>query len=617
MYVATFYSYKGGVGRTMALANVAYLLAAAGKRVLVVDFDLEAPGLTSYAAFRSGDDRQGLVEYVSEYLDTDVAPDVSEYIYECELNGHKIWLMPAGRYTQASYAGSYSSINWQVLYGERDGFLLFEDMKQQWSLYDGHGFDYVLIDSRTGHTDIGGICTRQLPDAVVIMFVPTPQNIEGLRPIVRAISKETVPVRRDKVKIHFCPSNVPDLDDQESILKGLLDAAATELGYKETAAVIQHYSALELLQQPIFASTNPKSRLARQYETLRTSIVAANLFDREGALLALDRLSASFQFARKANDQKAFDAINAEAALIRTKFPKDSEIAWGLAELANEMVRPEDELVSLEVVLESDSGSSAARLRRANVRATMDDRAGAVEDLRELLSKHRATFFETKPAVELLKVLDATGWRQAAIAGVNNRNMDEFSKAGLLQALLDERANAGEVVKLAREALSREKNGAMLQAAYALSLIADAQYAEAMEVLAPDREALISKGSISNVFNYAVAEWGLKKRPPVDLFLKVLDLRSHWRNSIDANMLQCFSLCLAGLGRYAEALEDARAAKLKAESVSPIFDCWRYLTVPTSVMLADLDQMISIYVAGGPINPPGQDGFAGSNPTTH
>ncbi|HLM42734.1 MAG TPA: AAA family ATPase, partial [Myxococcaceae bacterium] len=46
--IISFYSYKGGVGRSMALANVATLLAHRGRRVLVVDFDLEAPGLHRY-----------------------------------------------------------------------------------------------------------------------------------------------------------------------------------------------------------------------------------------------------------------------------------------------------------------------------------------------------------------------------------------------------------------------------------------------------------------------------------------------------------------------------------------------------------------------------------------
>ena len=50
--IITFYSYKGGTGRSMALANVAYLLAtdiAYGKnKVLMIDWDLEAPGLHRY-----------------------------------------------------------------------------------------------------------------------------------------------------------------------------------------------------------------------------------------------------------------------------------------------------------------------------------------------------------------------------------------------------------------------------------------------------------------------------------------------------------------------------------------------------------------------------------------
>ena len=46
--VITFYSYKGGTGRTMTLANVAWILAAGGHRVLAVDWDLEAPGLHKF-----------------------------------------------------------------------------------------------------------------------------------------------------------------------------------------------------------------------------------------------------------------------------------------------------------------------------------------------------------------------------------------------------------------------------------------------------------------------------------------------------------------------------------------------------------------------------------------
>ena len=65
--VCTFYSYKGGVGRSMALANVAALLARWGQRVLVIDWDLEAPGLERFFGARvygSRRDVPGLVDLI-------------------------------------------------------------------------------------------------------------------------------------------------------------------------------------------------------------------------------------------------------------------------------------------------------------------------------------------------------------------------------------------------------------------------------------------------------------------------------------------------------------------------------------------------------------------------
>src|SRR5882724_4924556 len=47
-HITTFYSYKGGTGRSMALANFAWIMAASGKHVLAMDWDLEAPGLHRY-----------------------------------------------------------------------------------------------------------------------------------------------------------------------------------------------------------------------------------------------------------------------------------------------------------------------------------------------------------------------------------------------------------------------------------------------------------------------------------------------------------------------------------------------------------------------------------------
>ncbi len=67
--IVTFYSYQGGVGRSMALANVAVLLARHGLRVLTVDWDLEAPGIeTCFTSFEVTAERPGLLKMLMECL---------------------------------------------------------------------------------------------------------------------------------------------------------------------------------------------------------------------------------------------------------------------------------------------------------------------------------------------------------------------------------------------------------------------------------------------------------------------------------------------------------------------------------------------------------------------
>ena len=68
--IVTFYSFKGGTGRTMALANVAWILAANGERVLIADWDLESPGLHRF--FKPFMDpgvaqRPGVVDFIRKY----------------------------------------------------------------------------------------------------------------------------------------------------------------------------------------------------------------------------------------------------------------------------------------------------------------------------------------------------------------------------------------------------------------------------------------------------------------------------------------------------------------------------------------------------------------------
>lgn len=79
----TFYSYKGGVGRSLALANIACLMAEDEEhpqRVLVWDFDLEAPGL--YKLFPPKEPQNyGFVDLAYKYATTKEMPNINDYIY--------------------------------------------------------------------------------------------------------------------------------------------------------------------------------------------------------------------------------------------------------------------------------------------------------------------------------------------------------------------------------------------------------------------------------------------------------------------------------------------------------------------------------------------------------
>jgi cellulose biosynthesis protein BcsQ len=217
--IVTFYSYKGGTGRSMALANVGVILARGvlpkEKPVLMIDWDLEAPGLYKYfldderlsslwAKPRSG----GLIELLTEVanLYNELAPgaklpeaaawtDESVRVFEsvmkrCPTEQYRypvgptgLMLLPSGRMLpgrDTEYAAKIRGFRWEEFYHQYGSFFTLwrEQLMDQ--------YQFVLIDSRTGLTDTGGICTRVMPGVVVAVFAPNEQNLEGLTGVIRA-----------------------------------------------------------------------------------------------------------------------------------------------------------------------------------------------------------------------------------------------------------------------------------------------------------------------------------------------------------------------------------------------------------------------------------------------
>jgi Tfp pilus assembly protein PilF/MinD-like ATPase involved in chromosome partitioning or flagellar assembly len=269
----TFYSFKGGVGRSMALINTAGILAERGFRVLVMDLDLEAPGL-SYLNPSAPDEssqqdtlkpdlQPGFVDLLSDAKargkDGDLfALPVEELkkIYTKPYNlpegirdpkNSSLHIMPAGKF-DADYAARFNDLNLRELYEDGLGEPLIRAFKKKFA---GAGvFDYVLVDSRTGFSDEAGICTRDLADHLMILSGLNRQNVVGTCAFLKALRQAS---NGGKTTFDIILSPVPNgedklVDDRE---KAATEAFADAWGeVKEIRLHIPYHPQLALTEAP-------------------------------------------------------------------------------------------------------------------------------------------------------------------------------------------------------------------------------------------------------------------------------------------------------------------------------------------------------------------------------
>jgi len=258
--ILTFYSYKGGVGRSMGLANVATLLAKWKRKVLVIDWDLEAPGIEGY--FEKQTDLStvrlntpGVVDLIesvksNETLDwrrclmsVKIRTDASS-VFDSEVK-----LISAGK-SDEHYIHRMQHINWEDLFNSHDLGHRLEELRIAWK----EEFDYILIDSRTGITDIGGVCTIHLPDVLVIWFTTNKTNVQGAKYVAEQakIAHDQLPFDRNPLLVLPVPSRDESRTEVERATEWQKRFADTFGGfYKEwLPKEIQPAEAVEILRVP-------------------------------------------------------------------------------------------------------------------------------------------------------------------------------------------------------------------------------------------------------------------------------------------------------------------------------------------------------------------------------
>ena len=591
MYITTFYSFKGGVGRTMALVNTAVTLALRGRRVLVVDFDVEAPGLDTFDVLRPRDEVPGLINFVAEYLRSGEAPDVADYIGDCPDIGQvggKLWIMPSGR--SDTYAATLGQIDWVDLYERRDGYVLFEDLRKQWS--NALKPDYVLIDSRTGHTDSSGICTRQLPDSVVILFFPNEQNLRGLTQIVRDIRAEAEEPRIRNIALHFVMSNVPDLDDEDLILKDKISAFKQQLGFRHDPMVVHRYDSLSLLNQVVFSKDRPRSRLAHEYGNIVREITTRNWNDRDGALEYIQRAGER----RRWLEDDSILTRDERLAKIEQGHRDDGEVLFRLAELREADRQSESAAQLINQAIHGGYDRPEAHLKRSRFRADNGELDGAVEDAwRVMESSHIAPPMVREAAGILARLGKLEPERLLKSNAVTS--LDSNGKFWLARTFNRSRDDLSIAVALWEPivALSDLRPGMRSRSRHflGLSYMGLGQCAEAANLF---REANcdVANMEIIKAFNYGMARWGMDRMIDREIFERVVEIdQSGEVNEETANYLQCMAIAFWATGETDMALDCASRSRrlLAADQRRSEFSCWRYLQVSFSTFEGDLDEI--------------------------
>lgn len=624
MHVTSFYSFKGGVGRTMALANVGVELAQTGRRVLLVDFDLEAPGLDTFDCLKASEDTLGVVDFVNKYLATGEVPDVQEFVDTCPdigKDGGELMLMSAGTRSM-DYSQSFRMIDWADLYENHDGFLLFEDLKAQWD--DALRPDYVLIDSRTGHTDIAGICTRQLPDSVVILFIPNEQNLIGLKTVVEDIESE----EGREILLHFVASNVPDLDDEDQVLQRQLEAFRDGIGsFGDEPLIVHRYNNLALLNQVVFTKERPRTRLSAEYRQVVNEILKGNLKDREGALAYLesaDGLLALDLVLRSVLDNPSNTGVEEKLAEIEHFHGWDTDVLYQLAMMRQEAGQVEQAEALFARIIECDDEQTDARVRLERARALRylgrNEQANKeavmalwtkgldIQQIRHVLRFLVPSQFEqalVSPAIATLSSADRIQLAREVLS------YESTSFGVIAHQLLKPFINDEKLIEQARleHEVSQAKNevGAELSLAYDalfLAYMASRDFDHAVSFLSSTGMRI---DSFLDAFNYAMALWGAKGEPDAQAFSKATALHESpdeltW--STDPEHLQCISLAYWAIQEPAKAMEYARQAQGANNPNALTFSYWRYREVSEAGFQADIEEMIQFYEGNDSIVPP-------------
>jgi len=188
--VIAFYSFKGGVGRTTALASFAIQRARMGETVVVIDLDLDAPGVGTLldSGLPDTEEQFGIVDYL---IESPILPkaNLSDYYHLCRSAGDRgqILVFPAGR-MDTDYLAILARLDLEPASDSAKHPLLsllnrvHEELNPNW----------ILLDCRAGISEASGFALSGLANLTVLFGTTSTQSWQGLRLVIERLGAQRI-----------------------------------------------------------------------------------------------------------------------------------------------------------------------------------------------------------------------------------------------------------------------------------------------------------------------------------------------------------------------------------------------------------------------------------------
>lgn len=214
MKTITFFSYKGGVGRTLAATNFAVYLAKLGLKVVILDFDLDAPGVDSkFPGFKLPEGHLGLIDYILKFQRDGSPPGpINEILFDVPISSPRrdcvVGLIPAGDYLATDYCAKLNELHWAEVFSDERGVAFFQRFLDR--IKNEVSPEVLVVDSRTGFGEISGLCTQQLADETVILSSLASESVKMTRHLAKVIRASEIAKKLNKpVETKIVVSRVP------------------------------------------------------------------------------------------------------------------------------------------------------------------------------------------------------------------------------------------------------------------------------------------------------------------------------------------------------------------------------------------------------------------------